>query len=161
MSQFFVKTEDTAGGAVLTVQGNTGGPIPPDINGEINIIGSGGISVSGNAGTSTLTISDTSSGENFAVTGLTNADSPYVVQGTDYFLACNTTGGTIVIHFPNAPSKGDAFVVKDSLGTSATNAITVSTVGGTVTFDGTTSKLINTNYASIQIIFDGTNYEIF
>lgn len=42
-------------GSVLTLTGNTGGPVPPTL-GNINIIGAGEISVSGNAGTSTLTI---------------------------------------------------------------------------------------------------------
>ena len=45
-----------AGSPVQTLTGNTGGPVPPSAN-NINVIGSGAISVAGNAGTNTLTIS--------------------------------------------------------------------------------------------------------
>ncbi len=44
---------------VLRLTGNTGGPIGPNV-GNINIIGTSPITVTGNAGTNTLTISSTS-----------------------------------------------------------------------------------------------------
>src|SRR6185369_10562900 len=44
-------------GFVQTLTGNVGGPVPPSL-GNINIIGSGDITVTGNPGTNTLTISD-------------------------------------------------------------------------------------------------------
>jgi len=50
----------TAGmiGAVLALEGNTGGPVGPDILGIIDVVGDGvGITVAGNPGTHTLTIS--------------------------------------------------------------------------------------------------------
>lgn len=43
-------------GAVETLTGNSGGAVPPTAN-NINILGTGSVSVSGNPGTSTLTIS--------------------------------------------------------------------------------------------------------
>lgn len=48
-------------GAVTTLTGNTGGAVPPTL-GNINVVGSGGVTVSGNPGTSTLTISVSGSG---------------------------------------------------------------------------------------------------
>lgn len=46
------------GGTILTLTGNSGGPVGPDGFGDINVIGDGTtITVAGNPGTSTLTIS--------------------------------------------------------------------------------------------------------
>lgn len=47
------------GGSIDTLTGNSGGAVPPTTN-NINILGSGSIVVTGNIGTSTLTISDSS-----------------------------------------------------------------------------------------------------
>jgi len=44
-------------GSVLTLTGNTGGPVGPDGLGNIDVVGSGSVAVAGNAGTNTLTIS--------------------------------------------------------------------------------------------------------
>lgn len=44
------------GSPIQTLTGNTGGAVPPTAN-NINIVGSGAVSVTGNSGTSTLTIS--------------------------------------------------------------------------------------------------------
>lgn len=58
MSQAGVVNAGGGGGIpVETLTGNTGGAIPPDVANNINVIGSGGISVAGNPGTHTLTIS--------------------------------------------------------------------------------------------------------
>jgi hypothetical protein len=62
---------------------------------------------------------------------------------------------------PNAPSTGRSYVVKDTAGGAATHNITVTTVGGSVNIDGSTSFVMNTNYESVELIFNGTAYEIF
>jgi len=43
------------GGPILTLSGNSGGAVPPTA-GNINIVGGAGVTVTGNPGTSTLTI---------------------------------------------------------------------------------------------------------
>jgi hypothetical protein len=48
--------------SVLTLTGNVGGPVGPDGFGNIDVVGSGSVSVTGNPGTNTLTISVTGSG---------------------------------------------------------------------------------------------------
>lgn len=48
---------------VQTLTGNTGGPVGPDLSGNINTLGTNNITVAGNAGTNTL---------DFAVSGTTN-----------------------------------------------------------------------------------------
>lgn len=100
-------------------------------------------------------------GQIIAVTGITNADSPYTVVNTDYFIGCNTTGGAITVLLPNAPTKGTTFVIKDTFGTSNTNNITVTTVGGVVTIDGATSFVIANKRAAMNVVYDGGAYEVF
>lgn len=61
MSQFFRDRSISGSDVVETLTGNTGGAIPPSA-GNINVIGSGSVTVSGDVGTSTLTISVSGSG---------------------------------------------------------------------------------------------------
>lgn len=69
---------------VETLTGNTGGAVGPTGN-NINIVGTGGISVAGNPGTSTLTISSGSSG-----IGTIDGNSSFVTGSTVTF----TTGAS-------------------------------------------------------------------
>ena len=55
MSQVSMRTSAVIIGAVQTLTGNTGGAVPPT-GGNINVIGAETITVAGNPGTSTLTI---------------------------------------------------------------------------------------------------------
>lgn len=48
-------------GNVQTLTGNSGGPVGPTLN-NIDLIGSGGVTITGNPGTSTLTVSVSGSG---------------------------------------------------------------------------------------------------
>lgn len=87
------------------------------------------------------------------------ASSPYVVLAADYYLSVDTTSAR-TIQLPNAPTTGRPIIVKDRSGSAATNNITITTVGGAVNIDGLTSITINTNYASLAFVFNGTSYEI-
>lgn len=102
-----------------------------------------------------------SSGLIVAVTELNHASSTYVVLSTDYFLSCDTSGGVLTINFPNAPATGRVYVIKDKTGSALASNITLTTVGGSVTLDGATSYVMNANYQSVSLLFNGTVYEIF
>src|SRR5690348_13657162 len=80
-------------GNVKFLTGNSGGPVGPDLVGNINVDGTGSISVSGNAGTNTLTIElsgavadqyVTESGTAVPVAGILNIDgmSPITTSAT-------------------------------------------------------------------------------
>lgn len=125
---------------------------------SISVVGSDGITTSGSG--STITVIGSGETE-VSITPLDNTDSPYTVLSTDYYMSCNVSGGSLTIEFPNAPNTGKVFIVKDSIGNSAANNITVTTVGGVVTIDGTTSRIIATDFASLNFIFNGTFYEVF
>lgn len=101
---------------------------------------------------------------NFPVkyTNVTSAASPYTVLATDYYLSVDCSAGPVVLNFPNSPIANRTWVVKDRTGNSATNNITLTTPGGTVTFDGTTSKVMNSNYQALQLLANSSpNYEVF
>lgn len=86
-------------GNVRTLTGNTGGPVPPDFVGNIDILGDGGITVTGNPGTNTLTINDGGSASNFIedvgfaapIAGSIN------VLGTNVVITAGNTLNTITI----------------------------------------------------------------
>jgi len=95
------------------------------------------------------------------ITPVNNAASPYTVLTTDYYLSVDTSGGAVTLLFPDAPATGRIFAVKDSTGTSAGANITVTTVGGAVLIDGATSFVMNTNYEAVDLIFNGSSYEVY
>jgi hypothetical protein len=139
-----------------TLTGNTGGPVSPTA-GNINILGAGTVSVAGNPGTSTLTISVTT--PNLAVTFVST--TPYVVLTTDQWLAVDSTTLAITVQLPNTAPTGYVYRVKDYKGNAAVNNITVTTVGGAIFLDGSTSFVMNSNYQEASFLFDGTNWEVF
>lgn len=102
-------TFSTSGtGVVSTLTGNSGGAVPPTA-GNINIVGTGPISVTGNPGTSTLTISTSGSG---TVESLTTDDGHVVTP----------TAGTIILAGGNNIT---------TTGTVGPNTATVSVTGTT------------------------------
>jgi trimeric autotransporter adhesin len=87
------------GSNVQTLTGNTGGAVPPTAN-NINVVGTGAITVAGNPGTSTLTISSstvsgitTIDGDTGSVTGSTVSIEtlPGINGGTASFSGSGTT----------------------------------------------------------------------
>ncbi len=93
--------------------------------------------------------------------GTNHAGTPYVVAATDYYISVDVTAGVVQVNLPNAPTSNRIFVIKDKVGLAATSNITVTTVGGAVNIDGATTYVMNTAYESIQLIFNGTSYEIY
>ncbi len=115
-----------------------------------NVTGSGQLGTMAIPSATTLTI-----------TTVNHAASPYTVLSTDQFLACDPSAGAITLLLPDAPTTGRVIYIKDSTGNSTLNPISVTTVSGTDTFDGATTYIIGSNYQSINVIFDGSNYEVF
>lgn len=154
ISQFFTNTG--SGGFIQTLTGNSG-TVPPTA-GNINVLGGTGINIVGNPGSSTLTVSATGT-TNLTYTAVST--SPYVVLTTDDYLGVNSSSIPITVELPNTTTTGRVWSIKDSTGSSGTNNITVTTVGGAVNIDGATTFVMNTAYEAINVIFNGTSYEIF
>lgn len=115
-----------------------------------------GITITPTANTITISSSGTST-----LTYTVVNTTPYVVLATDEFLGVDSSGGIITVQLPNAPSTGRVFTIKDITGSSNANNITITTVGGAVLIDAAATYTMNTNYASINVLFNGTKYLIF
>lgn len=153
------------------------GPVPPTVATSyqtnsgvavpaaniLNVLGSSGVATSGAGNTVTITLTQIAP----SYVNVTPNMSPYVVTATDYFISCDPTadgGGPIVIQLPNSPTQYDQYVVKDRTAGILTNpawTVTVTTVGGVVTIDGSTSAVYSDPYESLELLFNGTTYESF
>lgn len=95
------KTGGGGSGDILTLTGNIGGPVGPDGGGNINVVGSGSISISGNPGTNTLTISLTGGTGVTSITGDTGGPitGALTITGSTSGASFDTTGTTITESF--------------------------------------------------------------
>lgn len=90
-------------GVIQFLEGNTGGPVGPDGAGIINVIGAGTISVTGNAGTNTLTITDMDTA--WTSVSLSQTMSPNM----GYF--CVAPGGNLSLSLPPVSAIGDVIAI--------------------------------------------------
>jgi len=116
MSNAFLK--DSAGNAVeiLTLTGNDAIAVPPNGAGNLDILGSGAIAVTGVIGTNTLTISTSSGGISWS--DESGAFSP--LKGNGYFITATATGT-----LPVAPADGDTIAFNVIIG----NVLTIQAAG--------------------------------
>ncbi len=119
----------------------------------------GGTGITVTPGAGVLTIASTVVSGFYTYTNV-NA-TPYVVLTTDLYLSVDASGGAITVQLPNAATLGQFFIIKDRTGSAFTNNITVTTVGGAVNIDVAPTFVMNTNYQSIQVIGNGSTYEVF
>ena len=94
-------------------------------------------------------------------TNVTSGMSPYTVLTTDNYISVDCSGGAVTLNFPNSPISEQAWIVKDRTGNAATHHITLTTTGGTLTFDGATSYVMSTNYQAVDLLSNGTTIEVF
>ena len=101
-------------------------------------------------------------GSEFHYTNVNHAASPYTVLAADEYISVDCSGGSVSLLFPNAPTAFREWVVKDRTGNAATNNISITTVGGSVTFDGQTTISILSNYGSVNLLANATpTYEVY
>lgn len=81
--------------------------------------------------------------------------STYQASSDEYYLAV-INGAACTITLPTGTT-GKVFVVKDALGTSETDPITVTSSS---TIDGETSVILNVNWSSIGLIYNGIEWNI-
>ena len=67
-----------------------------------------------------------------------------------------TVGSSTTVFLPANPTTGQEYTVKDGKGDAFTNPITVD--GSGINIDGSPSWLLNVNYQSVTIFFDGSEY---
>lgn len=104
MSQAGVISVEGSPGVIDFIQGNTGGPVPPNALDTIFIVGSGGVSVSGNSLLNTLTI--TASIPTFTWNVISTNQT--LVASNGYFCA---GGSPISLLLPPVSNTGDTISV--------------------------------------------------
>lgn len=85
----------------------------------------------------------------------------YTATPSDYYICFPTGIGPCIVLLPNTPSKGRVFIIKDRDGKASTNNLSITTPNGVATFDGQTTYKLTANYESVNVVFNGTNYEVF
>lgn len=124
--------------------------------GNITLVAGANIAIT-SAAPNTVTISSVTS-----IPVYTNVNAtPYVVLATDEYLSVDTSALAITIQLPDAPAANTVFTIKDRTGNAAARNISVTTVTGVVLIDGLATQTLNTAYQAINVLFNGTSYEIF
>jgi hypothetical protein len=90
------------------------------------------------------------------VTVLTSG-SPTLGNCGNVLVVNKTVGGATAVTLP-ASASGCVYVVKDGKGDANTNNITITPTSGLI--DGAGTKVLNTSYGKVTVIFDGTNWDI-
>lgn len=163
MSQFFVS--ENAGNVpppVATSYTTDNGTAIPALN-VLQIKGIEGISTRANPNNSNL-LQIFLNGNIPLYRQLTHADSPYTVdEANDFFLSCDTSGGSITIKLPNSPDDLSQFIIKDRTGnvSDPTKRIIIQSAGGAVTIDQQLSYTFTDAFESLDVMYHNNNYESF
>jgi hypothetical protein len=83
-------------------------------------------------------------------------EAEYSPNADEYFLGVIYDGAT-AITLP-AGTLGKVYIIKDSVGSASTNPITVTATGSTI--DGETSYIINLDWGSIGLIYNGIEWNV-
>ena len=82
---------------------------------------------------------------------------PYTTLATDNVIIVDTTSARTITPLAS-PSIGQVHRIKDNVGSAAANNITITPSGKNI--DGSASYIINTNYGSIDIVYNGTQWNV-
>ena len=148
-----------------------------DVSADHSSIGGSGASLSGTTNNTVATVTGANAligeanllfdGSTLTVPGglitkyeaKTNVD--YTLAAGDHIIGVdtltNTTARTMTL--PENATLGTQYIIKDVAGGAGTYNITIARTGSD-TIDGQTSQVINTNYASVTLVSDGSNWFI-
>lgn len=139
----------TSGSMTLTAGEN--------VTDAMNITASGAASrVNISAGTGSIKLN---SGLIVPVASKANADTPYTVLGTDYFIACDTSAGVLQVTLPAATAvAGRTYVIRDVGGAAAVNNITINGGGTNLVGGGAAAatKVLSAAYSGATVYSNGT-----
>lgn len=94
---------------------------------------------------------------NDAVTIKTPSAYPYTTVPQDAVILVDTSSARTIIPLAS-PTTGQRHIIKDNVGSAGTNNITVTPSGKNI--DGAASYVISTNYGSICIVYNGTQWNV-
>lgn len=148
-------TFDVGASVAQQYDADSGSAIPA--LGVLNILSGTGSLTSAAGNTVTVAQSQVRILNNYSVA---NA-SPYVVAATDYYITVDTSTIPITIQLPDSPTQYQVFIIKDSAGNASVNNVTVTTVSGVLNIDAATTFVMNTNWQSIHVVYDGFGYQAY
>lgn len=82
---------------------------------------------------------------------------PYTTLSTDYDILVDSSVAR-TINLEATPATGQAYFIKDNVGSAATNNITIVPNAGNI--DGAANYKITTNYGSVELIYNGTMWNV-
>lgn len=82
---------------------------------------------------------------------------PYTTLAQDEMIIVDTTSSRSIVPYAS-PANGQKHTIKDNTGSAGTNNITVTPSGKNI--DGAASYVINTNFGAIDIVYNGTQWNI-
>lgn len=83
---------------------------------------------------------------------------PYTTLTTDYVILVDTSSARTIVPLAS-PVTGTTYRIKDSVGSAAANNITITPSGKNI--DGAASYVINNAYGSVDIVYNGTEWNRF
>jgi len=117
---------------------------------NINVLGGVGITTTGSG--STITISGSGI---LKLNYVLNTAATYAVLTTDTIIGINRAGAVTVNLLAAPATTGTIWIIKDVSGAAAANNITVAAAAN---IDGAASTVINVNYGSLTIFWNGSTY---
>lgn len=131
-----LNTSSGGGGTVITLTGNTGGAVPATA-GNINVLGSGQLTVTGVPGTSTLTISQ---GGNNIVTQ--TGSNTFALSDANTFQLC-TSGSAMTLTVPTNASVAFPISTQIDVYQQGAGQVSIAAAGGvTIHSVGSNLKLV-------------------
>jgi len=104
-----------------------------------------------------------SSNNRFINQPVTQTAASYIVsQINDFIIEVTSTSSIVTITLPSPSATGNigkAYIVKDTSGAAQSNNIFITSASGLI--DGAATAKISSNYGSLQVFCDGTNYYSF
>lgn len=82
---------------------------------------------------------------------------PYTTLTTDDVILVDSSSSRTIVPL-GSPINGTRYIIKDNVGSAGTNNITVTPSGKNI--DGQASFIINTNYGSITIVYNGSEWSV-
>jgi hypothetical protein len=82
---------------------------------------------------------------------------PYTTLISDFLILVDSSAARTITPLAS-PATGAKYVIKDNVGSAATNTITITPSGKNI--DGAASATITSNYGSITIVYNGTQWNI-
>ena len=117
--------------------------------------GSFGFNVSLSGGTTTIT-------QGFVLTGIQTKTAGFTTgyNISVYLIDTVTAAAPMTIQLVSSPITGQIYTIKDSTGAAATYNITISGTASSKNIDGATTTVINVNYGSVQLIYNGSQWNV-